>query len=129
MYNVKKGVRILANKIKLTVGGMDLYINTDDNEAYMQAIGNEVNKRILDITRNSSFISTTMACVVAALEYCDEAKKTKIDTKEMEDKINSLGEEVATARLESDEARREIERLNKENQLLRAKLSRQWLKY
>ena len=115
----------MANKIKLTVGGMDLFISTEDNEAYMQSIAGEVNRRINDMMNSKSFLSVSAASIFTALEFCDEAKKVKMDTAELENKIKELGEEIACARLESDEARREIERLNKENQLLRAKLSRQ----
>lgn len=124
LYNVEKGVSILANKIKLTIGGMDLIVTTDDNEAYVQSVGNEVNNRIREITNKSPFLSTTMACVFASLEYCDESRKARMNTADMEERLKSYREEVACARLESDEARREIERLNKENQTLRGKLSR-----
>ena len=115
----------MANKMKLTVGGMDLFITTDDNEAYMQAVAGEVNRKINDMMNSKSFLSVSAAAVFTALEYCDEAKKVKMDTVSLENKINELGDEIACARLESDEARREIERLNKENQTLRAKLARQ----
>ncbi len=114
----------MANKIRLTVGGIDLYVTTDDDEAYMQSIGNEVNQHIKEMTSKNSFLSVTMASVFTALEYCDKAKKTSINTQELHNKIKELSNELACARLESDEARREIERLNKENQTLRAKLSR-----
>lgn len=114
----------MPNTVKLTVGGMELIVNTDDDTAYMQSLGSQINHKISELTRNNPYISTTMAAAFAALEFCDESNKTKINKVELEAKIKELTAELATSRLECDEARREIERLNKENQTLRGKLNR-----
>ncbi|MBQ2677138.1 MAG: cell division protein ZapA [Clostridia bacterium] len=115
----------MANKIRLNIGGMDIYVSTDDEEIYMQGLGNELNQHMQDMMHKNSFLSTTMAAVITALEYCDNAKKSKAQVETLNAQIARLTEEVAGARMESDEARREIERLNKENQTLRGRLSRQ----
>lgn len=112
----------MANKIKLRVGGMEYIIHTDDDEAYMQNLGNEVNRRLDQLAQANPFLSTTMVAVLAALEYCDNAKKSQIDADSLRAQLRGLTEDAAGARLEADEARREIERLNRENQNLRSRL-------
>lgn len=112
----------MQNKIKLNVGGIDYYITSDDEEAYVRNIGDELNRRLDDIAKFNPFLSTTMVAVFAALEYCDESKKAANELENLRMQIKGYVEESACARLEADEARREIERLSKENYTLRSKL-------
>lgn len=114
----------MANKMRLTVGGIELVVTTDDDEGYMQSIANEVNHRIKEMTQKNPQIPITTAAVFVALEFCDESKKSKINTGSLQNQAKSYADELACARLETEEARREIERLNKENQTLRGRLSR-----
>ncbi len=114
----------MPNKVRLNVGGMDMVVNTDDDEAYMQSLGNEVNQKIREMTKANPYLSTTMAAAFAALEFCDDANKNRLNKEQLESKIRELNDSLSDSRLECDEARREIERLNKENQTLRGKLSR-----
>lgn len=114
----------MANTVKITVGGMEMVINTEDDAAYVQSLGNQINYKISELTRNNPYLSTTMAAAFAALEFCDEANKTTMNKEQLEQQIKELSAELSTTRIECDEARREIERINKENQTLRGKLSR-----
>ncbi len=111
----------MANKIKLVVGGMEFLINTDDDEMYLQNLGDELNRRLNALSRENGYLSTTMIAVLAALEYCDEAKKAHADAENLRQQMKEFVEDAACARLEADEARREIERLNRENQSLRGR--------
>ena len=109
------------NKLRLNVGGIEYYINSEDDQSYIQGLGNELNSRIAQLMEKNSVLSTTMAAVLAALEYLDESKKLRLDAENLRSQMKGYIEDSATARLEADEARREIERLNRENQVLRAK--------
>ena len=113
------------SKIKLYVGGVEYYINTDDEESYVQNLGYELNNRLAKLREKNPILSTTMAAVLAALEYSDEAKKSHVDAENLRMQMKGYIEDCASARLEADEARREIERLNRENQNLRNKLNNQ----
>lgn len=114
----------MAQSVKLTVGGMELIVKTDDDAAYMQSLASQINHVISELTRQNQYLSTTMAAAFAALEFCDESNKTKLNKEQLELRIKELSAELANSRMECDEARREIERLNKENQTLRGRLSR-----
>ncbi|MDD4700293.1 MAG: cell division protein ZapA, partial [Oscillospiraceae bacterium] len=64
--------------------------------------------------------STTMVAVLAALEFCDDSLKATAECNSLKMELKRAVEDAACARLEADEARREIERLGRENRLLRA---------
>lgn len=114
----------MPNTVRLTVGGMEMVINTDDDVAYVQSLGNQINHKLSELTKNNPYLSTSMAAAFAALEFCDEANKTELNKEELLANIKELKAEITNTRFECDEARREIERLTKENQVLRGKLSR-----
>lgn len=112
----------MANKIKLVVGGMNYIIRSDDDESYIRNIGDELNRRLDRLSRKNPYLSTTMVAILAALEFCDEAKKAQQEAEQLRLQHKSSLEELACARLEADEAKREIERLGRENRMLREKL-------
>lgn len=113
----------MANKVKLCVGGIDYYISSDEDPAYVRSVGDELNRRLDDIAKFNPYLSTTMVAVFAALEYCDETKKAHLQLEDLNQQIKGYIEDCACARLEADEARREIERLGRENYNLRKKLA------
>lgn len=113
----------MNNKIRITVGGIDYIISSSDDETYVRRVGEEVNAKLDSLARNNPYLSTTMAAVLAALEYCDTAKKANEHFEQVKTELKSISEELACARLEIDSARREIERLNRENKQLRIEKS------
>lgn len=109
----------MNNKIRITVGGIDYIISSSDDETYVRRIGEEVNTKLDMLARSNPYLSTTMAAVMAALDYCDNARKANERCEQAKTELKSISEELACARLEIDGARREIERLNRENRQLR----------
>ncbi len=109
----------MAKRIRLVVAGIEYYINTDESEAYMRAIGEAVDNRIDELSKSSPCLSTTMAAVLCALQYCDDLHHLNEELAAVRQQLKITQEESACAGLESGEARREIERLNKENLRLR----------
>lgn len=109
----------MANKIRITVGKIDYIISSEDEETYVRKIGDELNDKLDELAKNNPYLSTTMVAVLAALGYCDTAKKATAKLEEVKSDLKSTAEELACARLEIDGARREIERLNRENRQLR----------
>ena len=68
----------MANKIRITVGGIDYVIASDDDETYVRKIGDELNAKLDGLARKNPYLSTTMVAILAALDYCDEAKKATV---------------------------------------------------
>ncbi len=109
----------MANKFRITVGGIDYIIASEDDETYVRRIGDELNAKLDSMAKQNPYLSTTMVAVMVALDYCDNAKKVNQQCDEIKANFKGLAEELACARLEIDGARREIERLNRENRQLR----------
>ena len=109
----------MANQIRLNVGGLDYIVNSEDDQAYIRKLGEELNARMDSLQRQKPFLSTTMVAVLTALDLIDEAKKCKNDLEEAKLEIKRYIEDAACARLEADEAKRELTRLSAENARLR----------
>lgn len=112
----------MANQIRLNVGGIDYIVTSDDDQSYIRKLGEELNIRLDTLQRQKPFLSTTMVAVLTALSLSDEAKKAKNDLEEAKLEMKRYIEDAACARLEADEAKRELERLSSENARLRGQL-------
>ena len=113
----------MENKIKLTISGNEYYITTDESESYTTASAEEIETKIENMLENSAYLSTTMAAVLTALQYCDRCHKAETNNSFVADKMTSFSDANTRARAEIVRAYREIEKLNKENKQLREKLN------
>lgn len=107
------------NKVRLKIGGAEFTIATQDEPAYIEKIAGEVDGRITRIMKESPRLSVTMAAILAALDYCDDYRKTEASADHLRSQIKDYLEDSARARMEADVAHREIERLNRELQQIR----------
>ncbi len=114
----------MANKVKLNIAGSEYTINTEEEESYILSLSDELNRRISKLMKNNKFLSPSMVASIAALQYCDEAKKRRIECEELRAEASVSLQNEARMRLEKEEALREIERITRENRALRAKLDR-----
>lgn len=111
------------NRIKISIFGTDYFVTSQEEENYVRAIGDAVEKRITETMEENGRVSVLMAAVLAALDYCDEAKKAMVSADNLRSQIKDYLEDSSRARMEADEARREIERMKKEIQTLRQRLA------
>lgn len=85
----------MANKIRITVGGINYSIMSDDSEEYLKEIGRELELRMNYFAKKNPFLSTTMTAVLAALEGYDNAKKARAENEQLKAEINRLVSELA----------------------------------
>lgn len=111
------------NRVKINIYGTDYVITSEEEEIYVRAIADEVEKRIAGNMQDNARISVLMSAVLTALDYCDEAKKAIASADNLRSQIKDYLEESSKARMEADEARREIERMKREIQTLRMRLA------
>lgn len=109
------------NRVRLTIGGADYFIVTDDEVEYTQRLGVELDEKISQITRENARVSITQAAVLAALEYSDLAKKAEVSAENLRSQIQEYLEDAARAKTNAEVSRREAERLGKELATLRAR--------
>lgn len=111
------------NKIKLNICGVSCALVSEDSEEYMLSVGREVEEAIEAVTRQNERASLTLAAMIAALNFCDSSHKALASADNLRSQIKDYLEDSSRARLEADEARREIEKMKKEIQTLRARLA------
>ena len=109
-------------KMKLNVAGCECMINTDEPEGYVRTLEKELNARISEAMRDSPKISTTAGAILAALSYCDEAKKARRSVDNMRIQLNEYLAEASRMRIEADELKRERDHLKRDITLLKAKI-------
>ena len=107
-----------ANKVKLTVCGSNYVISTTDSEEYVQSLAERLDKDMNELMNQSPSASVAASAVVVALGYLDELQKNA----SMRSQIKDYLEDAAKAKLAAEQARREVERLQKE--VLRLRESR-----
>ena len=108
----QEGAAVMAkNRIKISILGSDYIIASEEEENYVRQVAAETEKRIAGITRDNPRLSVTMAAVLAALDYCDEAVKATESADNLRSQIKDYLEDSSQARMEADEARRENEKL------------------
>ena len=108
-----------GNEIKLVIGGIDYIVRSDDDPAYIHMLADELTHRLAAVSASHQYLSTVMVAVLTALQYLDESKKAEADAVHLRAQMKEYIEDAAGARLETEEARREIDRLNRENRKLR----------
>lgn len=108
------------NKIRLQIGGAEFSITTSDEPEYVQQLAEEINAKMTRLSKETPYLSVTLAAILTALDYCDSYKKSEESADNLRGQIKDYLEDSARARMEADVARREIERLNREIQQLRA---------
>ena len=109
----------MANKIRLTVGGIEYMVVSQEDETFVRKIGDDLNHKLDTIKRQNSGLSTTMVAVLAALDYSEQLAKSREECEQLKLQLKNAVEDAACARLNGEEARREIQRLSDEIKKMR----------
>ena len=101
----------MANKVKVEVGGASYVIATQESEDYVLSLGVELDEMISGIREKNESISNMEALVLCCFNYMDAYRKSEESSDNMRSQVTEYLEDAARARIELDEAKREIERL------------------
>lgn len=107
------------NKVRVTIGGIDYYLATEDDPAYIRNLAEELNENITALLHDHSRLSQVQASVLCALEYADRLRKTEESLDCLKAQIRSYMEDADKARKEAEISRREAERMTGELRSLR----------
>ena len=108
------------NKVSVKIYGTDYTILTEDPEEYILELAYELDSDMKKLCQRSTRFTATSAAVLCALDYLDRKNK-EVDTSDrMRLQINDYIQDTAKARIELDDAKRKIERLEREIDRLRA---------
>ena len=99
------------NKVRLTIGGLDYYITTDEEIAYMKNLGEDLDDEIAGLIHDHPRLSQVQAAVLSALDYADKLKQAEKSNDFLKSQIQMYMEDAAKAKTEAEMARREAERM------------------
>lgn len=104
----------MNNKVKLTICGVNYFINTDESVEYTENLGKKIDERMAQILKSGSLITMTQAAVLVALEMADELAKSEGNVENFRSQIKDYLEDAAKAKSERDYYKRELERYKTE---------------
>ena len=110
------------NKVSVKIYGTDYTILTEDPEEYLLELAYELDSDMKKLCQRSTRFTATSAAVLCALDYLDKKNKEVETSDRMRLQINDYIQDTAKARIELDDAKRKIERLEREIDRLRAEL-------
>ena len=103
-----------ANRVKLTICGANYVIVSEDEESYVQELGTRLDEEMNELMTKNQAISVTGAAVLKALDYLDELRKATMSADNMRGRVRDYLEDAAKARLATQEAKQEIDRLRRQ---------------
>lgn len=107
------------NRVKIEVGGAKFVITSKKEEAYIRELGNSIDQQVHDLMDHAQNITFNEALVLTALSFLDAYREAEKNSDHLRGQINSYLEDAGRARIEADEARREVNRLKRELQILK----------
>lgn len=110
------------NKVRLTIGGLDYRLTTDEDTAYMKNLGEEVDESISGLLSEHPKLSQVQASVLCALDYADRLHRTERGLDYLKTQIQIYMEDAARAKTEAEMSRREVERMTRDLRTIRRSL-------
>lgn len=104
----------MDNKVKLTICGINYFINTDESVEYTESLGKKIDERMAQILKSGTLVTMTQAAVLVALEMADELSKSENNVDNFRSQIKDYLEDAAKAKSERDYYKRELERYKTE---------------
>ena len=112
------------NRVKLIIADCEISVVSEDSEEYIRETGACVDEYIRNLMNRAPSMSTTLAAIFAALDFCDEATKEKLaadnlrsQIKEYFDEAANLRDELTQAHQNEEDAKRELKALKTMNGL------------
>lgn len=109
-----------VTKVKLTICGSNYIVSTTDSEEYVNQLAERLDTDMTEIMTQNPSASVAASAVISALSYLDELNKNASSTDNMRAQIKDYLEDAAKAKLESENARRQVEKLTAELNALKA---------
>ena len=112
---------MLPYKLKLTIGGNDYVIVTEDSEEYMLNLAKQLDAELKTFMEANPSAGMLTSSILTALSYLDELEKAKSGTDNMREQVTGYFEDISSSKKQIEESnakinelKAEISRLNKE---------------
>ena len=114
----------MKNRVTVKILDNTYNILADEEEAYVQEIAAEVDKRMREVLLANPQASAVGAAVLTTFAYCDDYKKNLRITDNLRSQIKGYAEDTSKYRGESEDLRRQVIRLKDENETLKRQLDK-----
>ncbi|HKM32077.1 MAG TPA: cell division protein ZapA [Oscillospiraceae bacterium] len=96
------------NKVKVMICGKEYSLQTDETPEYVLGLSRQLNRRIDTLVSSSDNISTNAATALVAISYMDELEKANANIDNIRTQIKDYVDEAGRARLEREEALKQV---------------------
>ena len=94
------------NRVKLTIGGSDFVLSSDESTEYMEALGRAVDGEMRKLMDENPRMSMNMAAVLTAINNADRARKAEASGDHLRTQVAEYLEENKALRAEMEALRR-----------------------
>ena len=101
----------MVNRIKVVVCGKEYSLQTEEQPSYIYGLAKRLERQINELTSTNDGISAYSAAVMIALSTLDDINKANESIDNIRTQIKEYVDDAGKARMERDEAMREIEML------------------
>lgn len=102
------------NKIKIEIASSEYVIASEERPDYVLELASVVDAQIKEIMAASPSLSLTTSLVLCCLNYLDERNKARDASDNLRIQMKDYIEDATKARLEVDEMRRELDKLERD---------------
>lgn len=114
----------MKKKVKITVGGTEYTLVTQEDAEYTRKLAEEVDESIKDMCINGR-ISITAAAILTAVNFCDRLKKYEKEADALGEQIEGYLHAAAEQITKYDQLKKENEKLKKDIETYRKRLKEQ----
>lgn len=107
------------NKVRIEIYGVKFVINSTESPDYVKDIARQIDEQIRAFMKGHPRSSLSDAYLITLLDYADRLKKSEENADHLRGQLSSYLDEAARAHIETDEYKREIDKLKREINLLR----------
>lgn len=107
------------NRVKIEVCGVKFVISSKKNEAYIGELGKTLDEQTRELMESAHSITFNEALALTAMNFLDAYREAEQNSDHLRSQINAYLEDAGRARIEADEAKREVARLRRELEILK----------
>jgi cell division protein ZapA len=100
----------MKNKILIRICGKEYAVVGQESDEYMQRVSLYIDKKMNEITKSNTKLSTAQAAVLTSINVADDYFKTLEAYNTVEDEYSRLNTECERSKRERDELKKEIEK-------------------
>ncbi len=109
------------NRVKVNIAGSSYIVLSEENEDYIRNISEDVDEKIKDIKKSSTDISSLMAAILTAMDFCDFYKKSESASAEFKKQNQNYINANESLRKENSELRKRLSEMEMKLQAISIK--------